>query len=209
MKALVLGTLPSAAVVVDVARSVQALENLSETKLFQFVSVGLQSNVMSIVEWLKTMRDGRAPKLPNTTGNEFFTKVIEKMGFFARVADGTGPGVVGRAALESMLAAAKQKSDIGKIGLPDLRPFGQFNWLLTKSELAEVQVLTEAVMLVTTTSKGALPKAGSVHHGGSAASGSSGSSKTVPAKKTMGAAHLKRRSDEDILRAATKAMFRN
>ena len=74
---LILDAMPTPTAHTDLSTSVGHLDNIVESKLFQFVFVSLQSNVHTIHEWLKTMRDGRAPKIPNVSGNKFFTKVVE------------------------------------------------------------------------------------------------------------------------------------
>ena len=79
---LVLQALPTLSDHKELGQSAQLVENIVDTKLFQFVSVGLQANLHTIIEWLKTMRDGRAPKIPNTTGNAFFIKAVEHLAIF-------------------------------------------------------------------------------------------------------------------------------
>ena len=74
---LILDAMPTPMTHTDLNTSVGHLENVVDNKLFQFVTVTIQSNVHTIHEWRKTMRDGLAPKIPNVSGNMFFKKAVE------------------------------------------------------------------------------------------------------------------------------------
>lgn len=201
-KQTIIGSLATAEKKVDLSKSVQAIQNIMDGKLFQFVSVGMQANTNSIHDWLKTIRDGRAPKIPDTTGNEFFMKIIEHMGYFCRVDDTDNKELVGRAAIDKLLAVAREKKEAQSLALPDLRCFSQYNWLLTETEMAEVKEMTTAVL-----SAGAGGASSASGRGNS--SSSSGGPKPPPTRKLTAAQAKKRKTDEDLMRAATKALFKN
>ena len=138
--------------------------------------------MLTILEWLKTMRDGRAPKIPSTTGNDFFTTVVMHLGYFCRLPDAEGPDIVARAAMDGHLRICRAKRDSNTLGLIDLRRFGQFNWLATETEMAEVKLMTDGVLgNVNTKAPGSAKE---VPKSSASSSSSSGSTQPRAATKT-------------------------
>ena len=142
LKSLVLDVLPSAEQEASLEQAHGKLRALASGQLCQFVRVGLQRQVESVIGWVAVMMKGRCPKLPDTKSNPFLAQVVLRLACFfrRRLATSSGSGdvseLVGREAILDLYkciqkeVAAKKKQDLGT-----LRPFGVYQWLLTAEEI--------------------------------------------------------------------------
>lgn len=204
----ILESFPTVAQAEEGRVTLQALEQVQDCRLYQFVSPGLQSHATTIIEIVSTLRDNRAPKIPSVAGNDFSQKVVERLGYFCRACGGDKEEVVGRAAAELRLKQAHAKSTAATLTLPDTRRIGHFNWRLT-----------EDIALAVTTTAGALlkyhlegPPAGSASS--SASVGLLKLAKQVAKTKAQSGAQNKKskakkknNTDDAAMRTSTKALF--
>lgn len=174
------------------------IQRLIKSKLYQFIGTTLQTEMATVSGWITSMHAGRCPALPKTVVKDsFYETVVNQLPNFCREPKPEGGGeVVGRDALQPLYAATESVG--GDVASAKLKPFATYNWLLTQGEQKKVQDWTSAAIKKETgkdvvTSKG----------GGGGGAAAAASSKGVPASSK------KKPTDEAILRASTKALFKN
>lgn len=188
----VLGVLPTPTVEVTLAASLTGIKKIVGTKLYQFVGVGLRSEISTVQGWINTMHQNRNPNFAKVqTGVGFYQQVIGMLPNYARQRNARGDTLVGRAALELMIRNIGEKEDKT---LEDLKPFAKFNWLLKDQERNLVKDwLQEATGDVQSQPRAVCQ---------AEAPSSAGGRKTGGGKK-------RKATDEAVLRAASQALFRN
>lgn len=178
------------------ARTLEAtptgLKKIAASKLFQFVGAGLQTEVTKVQTWVSAMVGSRNPPIAkHASDSDLYKQVLGLLPNFCRETH-EGQEHVGRAALVSMLAKCQAKDTIT---LADLKPFSRFNWMLVDNERAHVKGMLQTV---TGAAGAALEKVAPAKS--DRASAASGSKAPPPKKRKV--------TDEAVLRAATKALFK-
>ena len=192
MRAKILDILPSSAKSVSLAAAAQQYKVLNDSKLYAFVGSGLQAELTWISGWIETMSKGRSPQLPRGTDNKLYQQVIDKLVNFCRV-ERDGGELVGQDALEHMYKVVRRQV---KVDWKDLQPFAVFSYFLNDDQRATIKTMTEDL------TKGSASASSTKAARPASSSASNSSGLNPPAAK-------KKRSDEAVLRAATKALFCN
>lgn len=150
MQGLVLEGLPSPGNDISVKAARDAIKLLAEGALFQFVGLALQRSVTTTVHWLDTMLASRPPNIPKSGTDDFTTKVILSMSYFARhqlSADDATKWVYGKEAIESKFAVIEAVvAEKQKVDLEQLRPLGLFKWLLSSKQQTQLKEWTTLTM---------------------------------------------------------------
>lgn len=169
------------------------IKKLMASKLYQFVNIGLQSEIATVQGWVGAMLAFRNPPISKLQSeNPLYQKVMELLPNFARSVD-QGVTKVGR---EAVLVMIEKVKAMNEFALSDLKCFARFNWLLNEEErkLVKGWLQTVASSAIAGAAGAAPPKG-------------QGSSASKPAARQP-AAKRRKVTDESVLRAATKALFR-
>lgn len=93
---------------------------------------------------------GRPPKADNLTATPFMKDFTSRIEFFCRATLGSESGaptvLVGRLALEHLLAGAQDKLASSGLDLSDLEPFHVFSHMLTLGEKKVLSDMTDKVL---------------------------------------------------------------
>ena len=146
----------------------------------------------TIFGWIQAMGQGRAPSLPKSEENEFYKEVLPRLVLFARFAKGDTVKI-GREAVEAMMQKASAET---VLSLEDLKPFARFSFLLNDEEKKKVREWTAKL----TAGMPSMP---------TGPSSSASSSKPSVDEAGKGQGKKRKASDEQVLRAATKALFKS
>ena len=103
---------PSAQNAKDLDECNKSIKALLKGKLYQFVSVALQTELTTISEWVSNMAVGRNPGLPTSTcEGSIYKDVVDRLPFFARIAGlGDKVGKHGRDAVVAWLTDVEKKT---------------------------------------------------------------------------------------------------
>ena len=152
-ESLITEALPTSERKVSLEDAHAKLKTLSSSYLYQFVRVGLQRQLESIMSWLSVMMRGRCPKLPETRGNAFLGKVVGQMAFFMRLSSPGSAGsgdpseIVGREATVELFKKVEAEVRAKKAqDLQSLKPFEVYQWLLTAEEAKKTKEWVSAVV---------------------------------------------------------------
>ena len=185
----------------SVAGCVQGMKRPVNSKLFQFVGASLQSEMNTINSWVVALHASRAPPLPKTpAAGSFYKRIVDLLLHFVRTANGISEETTG---CEALVILVKQLESKKNRKLEDLKPFAQFGYLLNQDEKAKILEWTSAMVASASGSKGLVVVV---------CAASFYPIKTAPSSSAQGkpaAQKRKKPSDEHILRATTKALFKN
>lgn len=148
IKSGIQASLPAPSKPVSPRVALASLKALEDSKLFEFVGMGVRSILTSIRSMVESIANDRAPNFDTATDNAFFKAVKNSLLLFlvvnrpASSAEATATPAVsltGTEALAYLFKEASDQRDAGtKIGLEQLRPLQTFGWALSEPERCAV-----------------------------------------------------------------------
>ena len=153
LQSRILKCLPNDGAPKSLEASIQAMDTLAQTPVFEYCGRGVAGQFDTILGWPQSMKNGRSPNFGSGLDGDFLQQVLRRLAFFcswSTSAGSSGGGLLyGKQAIEKIMETvlAKETQDgVAKLGLSDVRPLHVFNWLLTPDQKETTRRLTDAIL---------------------------------------------------------------